>query len=646
MKPGDSLDGRYTITDRLGAGGMGEVYKATHTFLGSSRVVKVIHPHISGNTDARDRFLREARAATKVQHQNVATLHDFASLPDGAHYMVWEFIDGENLAQRLRVRGTLPPRQAVRIALQALRGLDAIHRAGIIHRDISPENLMITADDEVKIIDLGVAKVEETDAVSQTRTGIFVGKLRYAAPEQLGFIPEGEKVDARADLYSMAMVLVELLTGRPPYEAKSPHEYFMLHAVEPRKQTVSIPPDLPGSAALQAVLEKALSRDRNQRYANAREFAAALEEIERSLPEPRDMPTMALPIDGDATMRVMPKTNADTLHRDTLRESAAASTIRTPFPEGVVAASETIRTPLPAPIEAPAVPPPPVPAVAQSVPPTTKMRAGLNPVYAVAFIALLVLAIGALLLWPREKRRDAIVQLPQTSTQKETSPPQPPQIAEASVTVTSAPTETATQLAATNTSTSVLTTSAPIASPVSTSVPAPATATTAPPQPTPPLAATTTTAAPKPPKRTPPRQKESEPVRETAAPPPVVARNVPTYRDGDDEGDNDRALEILRRELRGVRRVAIRPGGGALLVVRALRDEAPSLQVDESADVVIQFEGRNERLGAGRKRRSAIATVEKNGRVIFRYELPEEVYRVGNTGAEAFASVFAEAVEE
>ncbi|MFL6248232.1 MAG: serine/threonine protein kinase, partial [Thermoanaerobaculia bacterium] len=400
MKPGDTLDGRYTITDRLGAGGMGEVYKATHTFLGSPRVIKVVHPHISGNTDAKDRFLREARAATKIQHQNVATLHDFASLPDGAHYMVWEFIAGENLAQRLRTRGPLPPRQAVRITLQALRGLDAIHRAGIIHRDISPENLMITDDDEVKIIDLGVAKVEDTDAVSSTRTGIFVGKLRYAAPEQLGFLPEGEKIDARADLYAMAMVLVELLTGRPPYEATSPHEYFMLHAVEPRKQTVSLPIEMPGSAALQAVLEKALARDRNQRYASARDFAFALEEIERTLPEPRDMATMALPLDGDATMRVTPgSTKADTLHRETLRTSSPAdATIQTPLPAAVPGAPATLLTPIP------------------DVAPPIQMRRGINPLYFLGFLVLLVLAFAALLLWPGGKRRESIVSLPETTT--------------------------------------------------------------------------------------------------------------------------------------------------------------------------------------------------------------------------------------
>jgi serine/threonine protein kinase len=622
MKPGDTLDGRYTITERLGAGGMGEVYKATHTFLGSSRVIKVVHPHISGNTDAKDRFLREARAATKVQHQNVATLHDFASLPDGAHYMVWEFIAGENLAQRLRTRGTLPPRQAVRITLQALRGLDAIHRAGIIHRDISPENLMITADDEVKIIDLGVAKVDDTDAVSQTRTGIFVGKLRYAAPEQLGFIPEGEKIDARADLYAMAMVLVELLTGRPPYEATSPHEYFMLHATEPRKQTVTLPIEMPGSVALQAVLEKALARDRNQRYATARDFAAALEEIERTLPDARDMATVSTPLDGDATMRVTPVSQVDTLHRSTVRTDAPAA-------QPAASAPVTLLTPLPANA-----------GTAADIAPPAKMKAGMNPAWVVGFVVLIVMAIGALLLWPRDKRSGSIVKLPETTTAvaatttTATATQPPPQIAEASVTVTSA-TADSTQLSA-----------PPIVTPI-------VTTTTAAPQ-----VVTTTTVAPLPKPKPKPRPIEKPPVetaqnnnddadRDRPAEPSVPAfGRAATYRDGGDSGSNDRALAILRRELRGTTTVALRAGGMTAELARALREEFPSIQFEGEADVVIRFTGRNERLGAGRKRRFADATVEKNGRVIFRYQLPDEVYRVGQSSVEAFANVLGEAFQD
>src|ERR1043166_650 len=156
------IDGKYRIVQRLGIGGMGEGFKVEHPFLGSTRVVKIIRAQISSSSDAHERFLREARLATKVQHPNVATLHDFSALPDGSHYMVWEFIEGQNLAQLIRRRGVLPPAEAIRLTLQTLAGLDAIHRAGIIHRDISPENLMIT-DGSVKIIDLGVAKAAQGD---------------------------------------------------------------------------------------------------------------------------------------------------------------------------------------------------------------------------------------------------------------------------------------------------------------------------------------------------------------------------------------------------------------------------------------------------------------------------------------------------
>jgi tRNA A-37 threonylcarbamoyl transferase component Bud32 len=628
MQPGDSLDGRYTIIDRLGAGGMGEVYKATHNFLGSTRVIKAVHPHISSNTDARDRFLREARAATKVQHPNVATLHDFAALPDGAHYMVWEFIDGENLAQRLRARGVLPPRQAVHIAVQALRGLDAIHRAGIIHRDISPENLMITADDEVKIIDLGVAKVDDTDAVSQTRTGIFVGKLRYAAPEQLGFLPDDEKIDARADLYALAMVLVELLTGRPPYEAKSPHEYFLLHAREMAPKTVELPRDLPGSRALSDVLDKALARDRNQRYATAREFATALEVIERGLPDARDMATMAVPLDADETMRLRSGTKEDTLHRETQRTAAgaapnapAAATLLTPLPATPPpVAHATLQTPLPA-----------------AIPAGLPMRKGLNPAYLIGFLAIVALVVGALVFWPGARDREPLARLPQSTATTASTSTQ----AAAPATTTQA-TLTASQTSLTVTS--PITDTTPVLS-------APITTTTVP--------IATTTVAP-PPVRQPRRDPAPTPAPAPAPAPVETAEtpgdddepsrgfsSIPTYVDGGgDSTANDRALVSLRRALRGTNTVALRAGAMQVEVMRELREYFPNLQFEAEADVVIRFTGQLERAGGiGRRRRGAVATVEKNGAVVFRYELPNEVYRVGMSPARAFARVVAEAAE-
>ncbi len=619
MNPGEILDNRYEIVQRLGAGGMGEVYLATHTHLGSSRVIKVVHPHISGNTDARDRFLREARAATKVHHPNVATLHDFSTLPNGAHYMVWEYIEGENLAQKLRARGILPPREAVRLVIQALHGLEAIHRAGIIHRDISPENLMITReDDTVKIIDLGVAKVEDSD-VSQTRTGIFVGKLRYAAPEQLGFMPEDEKIDARADVYAMAMVLVELLTGRPPYEAKSPHEYFILHASQAPMKTVELPADLPGSAALQAVVAKALARNRNERYSTARELASALEEIEKALPIPNDMATMAMPYDGDETMRVGRKT-ADTLHRSTVITGAGPAppppSVATPFPAPQPNAPPTILTPFPQP----------------QFPPQAPKQGSMLPLFLIAGVLLLFAGAAAFAVykyWPFG-RENTETQVAQTTTQSTTTTQPPSNVAESSLTVTSGVDE-----------------------PVVTS-------TTADPLPViventqtvaPPPVVTTTTVEPRRPKAE-VVEKPKPPVRKQEAAPqddaePPASFNAPTYVDGgDDDSRNERALDSLRRALRGTNTVALRAGGMTPQLARALREQFPNLRFEADADVVIRFEGTLERRPRALKRRAATATVTKNGRVVFRYQLPDEVYRVGDTPAEAFARVLANAMEE
>ena len=625
MNPGDILDNRYEIVSRLGAGGMGEVYKAVHTHLGAPRVIKVIHSNISSSADAKDRFLREARTATKVHHPNVATLHDFSSLPDGSHYMVWEYIHGENLAQRLRARGTLPPRQAIYIIQQALAGLDAIHRAGIVHRDISPENLMITADDTVKIIDMGVAKVDDAGAVSQTRTGIFVGKLRYAAPEQLGFIPEGEKLDGRADIYAMAMVLFELLTGRPPYEAKSPHEYFMLHARPQPEKTVELPPSMLGAAALQDVLEKALARDRNQRYATAREFSSALELVELRLPTEVDELTVSLPAQTDATTRLARTASPAT----SITQERTAQHTRPPLPPPNSA--PTVLTPLP--------PQQPLAPTQQAAFPHQQPKQGsMVPLIVIGLVLFLIAAVVAgVMFWPSGGTEPQVAETatPGVSQTTGTAAAQQPRAAEASVTVTSGTGE-------------LLTATTPPAATV-----AQTTQTTPPP-------VVTATAPPREEVRTPPRRTET--VAEVTTPPvqPPARRDdqeeenarpglssAPRYVDGGgDEAENDRALAALRRELRGTKAMSLRGGAMRDELYRAMRDQLPDMEFDGEADVIVRFEGTMERRGRlGLKRRAAQATITKGGRVIFRYELPAEDYRAGDTAAEAFARVVANAVE-
>jgi serine/threonine protein kinase len=572
------VDGKYKLLQRLGTGGMGEVYKVHHTFLGSDRVIKVIRSQISGSGDAHDRFLREARVATKVQHPNVATLHDFSALPDGAHYMVWEFIDGENLAQVLRTRGTLAPRLAIHIAMEALQGLDAIHKAGIVHRDISPENLMITrdesGDEHVKIIDLGVAKFDDAGH-AETKTGIFVGKLRYASPEQLGFLPENEKIDGRADLYAMAIVLYEMLTGRPPFEATSPHQYIIHHSKETAMRTLELPRDLPGGAELQEVIARAMEPQRMKRFATAREFAAALEAIERLLP---------VPIDADATMRLTPPpatlSQQDTLHRSTVRSAVK------PPPAHNAPATIIDRAPL--------VPKPKTSRVATA---------------ALIVIILIGAAAGYVMLRPQPE---------EPTTQTTTVARVPVNV------IDGEPSSTSMSVVAPTTATTATQVSAPLPAPAR--VVAPATTTVAPPH------------------------RETQPVPQPQAvepqPQPAPAFSGATYVEGGD--NNDGAVEELQRAMRGVRRVAVEGSGDASLVKQvadSLRGRVTIVSRGESPDAVIDFNGTVEKMSIGRKRRSAHATISRNGRVVFRYELPPETYRVGDNPAEAFARILGDAIE-
>jgi serine/threonine-protein kinase len=305
------LDGKYRILSRLGIGGMGEVYKVLHTHLNAIRVIKLMRSNIASDAAAHDRFLREARLATKIQHPNVAALFDFSTLDDGSHYMVWEYIEGINLHELITERGPLSARYAASLSVQALMGLDAIHRAGIVHRDVSPENLMIARDiasdgaldgagqERVKIIDLGIAKSSAADD-NKTKTGMFVGKWKYCSPEHLGMLPPGERIDGRADLYSFGIVMYEMLAGVPPFMADTPHAYLMKHASERPKPLHEVNPGTVVPPQLEALIFRALEKDRNKRYASAREFAHDLERVASSLPDTPGAPP-PLPPTADVT---------------------------------------------------------------------------------------------------------------------------------------------------------------------------------------------------------------------------------------------------------------------------------------------------------------------------------------------------------
>lgn len=327
-EPGSILDGKYEIVQRLGSGGMGEVYLVRHVHLQELRVVKILRQDLAADPSAQKRFMREARLATQIKHPNVAILYDFSTLQDGSFYMVWEHIQGQDVGDRIRRQGPFPVRVAVRLAVQALQGLEAVHATGVIHRDLSPDNLMITEDKggnlRVKIIDLGLARTLEADANFEiTQVGMFMGKLQYCSPEQAG-APAGVTLDHRSDLYSFALVLYEMITGLPPFDSENQHGFIFKRLSEDPLPLRGRKPGIDVPAELDRVVRRALERDREQRFPDARAFIAALERVDQSLnaAETREIP-MSVVATAQATQEAAPAAPAPPRQRSSSELSKA-----------------------------------------------------------------------------------------------------------------------------------------------------------------------------------------------------------------------------------------------------------------------------------------------------------------------------------
>jgi serine/threonine protein kinase len=281
LAPGNIIEGKYQVLRRLRAGGMGELYLVRHQHLQEQRVIKVLRADIAGHQDAASRFQREAQLATHVKHPRVATLHDFSALPDGSFYMVWEYIEGQDVGSWLREKGVFPVLIAVELGVQALAGLDAIHRAQIVHRDISPDNLMITVDSRgrlgIKIIDLGLAKNLGDVGLFDSQEGSFGGKLNYCSPEHVGLFPD-VRPDRLSDLYCFAIVLYQMITGELPFERLGPGTGLIdrFQATPPLVSRRN--PKLGVPSLLDPILAKALAYERLERFPAASSFREALEE--------------------------------------------------------------------------------------------------------------------------------------------------------------------------------------------------------------------------------------------------------------------------------------------------------------------------------------------------------------------------------
>jgi serine/threonine protein kinase len=273
---GTIIADRYNVLRKLGEGGMGTVYLAEHVKMGRKSALKVMNPGMVNDADAISRFNREAANASRINHANVAAVYDFGETSDGLIYLAMEFVEGPALTRVIEEAGALPPMRAAEITRQAAEALAVAHDMGIVHRDLKPDNIMLAKNrdgsDCVKVVDFGIAKAANNDAQKVTKTGLVVGTPEYMSPEQLA----GDKLDGRSDTYSLGLVAFAMLTGKLPFPAETVQESMILRLTDQPKRLGEMKPDLPWTAEVQAVMDKALERDANNRYQSAAEFGRVL----------------------------------------------------------------------------------------------------------------------------------------------------------------------------------------------------------------------------------------------------------------------------------------------------------------------------------------------------------------------------------
>jgi serine/threonine-protein kinase len=298
---------RYRVLAPLGRGGMGAVYRVSHTMLKKELALKFLHPELGRLDEVSRRFEREAEAAARLDHPNIVAVTDFGRTQDGMLFLVMELLNGRSLTDVIRPEGVarpLPLERALRIQRQILRALDHAHASGIIHRDLKPDNIMLIErdgeDDIVKLLDFGIAKLEQParpDGTAQTAhagealtaAGVVFGTPEYISPEQA----MGEEADRRADLYSAGIVLYEMLTGRRPFDAPSKVAIVSMHLTQKAMPVTQAAPDAAIPRAIERVVERAMAKKRDERFASAPDFLAALDgTASQTWSIPRQSPTL------------------------------------------------------------------------------------------------------------------------------------------------------------------------------------------------------------------------------------------------------------------------------------------------------------------------------------------------------------------
>jgi serine/threonine-protein kinase len=301
---GSVIAERYHVIRKLGSGGMGTVYLAEHVKMGRKSAVKVMNPGMGQDADAISRFNREASNASRINHPNVAGIYDFGETPDGLIYLAMEYVEGEPLTDVVEAAGALPPQRAADITRQAGEALQVAHEMGIVHRDLKPDNIMLAKNrdgsDCVKVVDFGIAKAANVDAQKVTKTGLVVGTPEYMSPEQLS----GDKLDGRSDVYSLALVAFNMLSGRLPFPSETAQESMIMRLTDRPRTLAEMKPDQAWTPAVQAVMDRALERDVRARYQSATEFGRALYDAVAEMPTSPEATAGTVVMDAKGTMTV------------------------------------------------------------------------------------------------------------------------------------------------------------------------------------------------------------------------------------------------------------------------------------------------------------------------------------------------------
>ena len=293
--PETIVHGRYSIRSTLGGGGMARVYLAHDEVLGRKVALKVLRDQYAEDAEFAERFKREARSAASLSHPNIVAVYDRGVAEDGTSYIAMEYVPGGSLKDRISRKGVLEPGTAAAVALQITEALEEAHGRGVVHRDIKPHNILLTSTGAVKVADFGIARAAAYTSISQT--SLVLGTAGYMSPEQA----LGEPVDPRSDLYSLGVVLYEMLTGELPYTADNPVAISMKHVNEPLRPPREVNPEVPES--MDAVVTKLLSKDPADRYEGATELSEDLRRVRDGLP-----PLATGPVDaGTQATRVEPR---------------------------------------------------------------------------------------------------------------------------------------------------------------------------------------------------------------------------------------------------------------------------------------------------------------------------------------------------